>query len=134
VRRFDAFGFVKSIKLAYNAPLNNNDYSARNNNNKSNRRDDSDSDDNDVYYETNTKSKNKNEQDYFQWYAISVPSVEPNDSVKVRFFNGPVSLDDLSGFNNTGNICECFRLIRLELSTCRVIFILFFKVYGLRKK
>ena len=111
MRRFDSFGFVKSIKIAYNAPLNNNDYSARNNN-TNNRRGDSDSDDNDVYYETNTKNKSKNgknnEQDLFQWYAISVPSVESNDSVKVRFFNAPISLDDLTGFNNTGNICEFF--------------------------
>jgi hypothetical protein len=147
VRRFDSFGLIKSIKIAYSTPsvqINNIDHRSKknntNNNNKHayrnsnhNNNDSDDSDENDVYIagkspvkarsSSRTKfhrdgsidrnnnrnsSQSKQQTDaiqHFQWYAMSVPSVDSSFSVKVRFLNGPTDLKNLVGFNNTGNIC-----------------------------
>ncbi len=53
----------------------------------------------------------------FQWYEISVPSVDSDEIVKARFFNGPISLNDMVGFNNTGNICTRIFLVFINLPT-----------------
>jgi hypothetical protein len=47
---------------------------------------------------------------------MSVPSIEPDEFVKVRFYNGPVSLNDMIGFNNTGNICKIKFMCVLKFS------------------
>jgi len=54
-----------------------------------------------------SKSK-KNTPDpasFYEWFNISVPNIETIDSIKVRFYKGPVGLKEVAGFNNTGNIC-----------------------------
>lgn len=43
--------------------------------------------------------------DEYEWFSISVPTIESMDSVKVRFYKGPIGLKEMVGFNNTGNVC-----------------------------
>ena len=119
---------IKSIKIAYIGSVNsytNNESRLRNTNRqhtyRNNREEEDDSDENDVYYAGKPKrssSKSKyhakndknqqisNENELFQWYSVSVPSVDPSFSVKARFLNSPTNLNNLVGFNNTGNICN----------------------------
>lgn len=128
IRRFDSFGLIKSIKIAYTGSGGNTSGDARHRNTnrhtyRNNQNNDDDSDENDVYYasksrcsSSRTKYQNNsesharnnrvsNENDQFQWYSMSVPSVDSSFSVKARFLNGPTDLNNLTGFNNTGNIC-----------------------------
>ena len=123
VRRFDAFGFVKCVKIAYtNTPLNNNYLSdgPQRSSRYSNKRldDDDDDDDVDIQYSksmvsrrakagsvTTPRRSTETKGVEYQWFNLSVPSVDPNANVKVRFTNGNISLNDLAGFNNTGNVC-----------------------------
>jgi hypothetical protein len=100
VRRFDSFGFVKSVKIAYN-----NDLASRSGTSlgrstpraTKNRYEDDDDDDIQVMksgssgdgslssraskYSPNSKSNGK---ETFQWYSMSIPSIDPRESVKVR--------------------------------------------------
>lgn len=124
-RRFNSFGFIKSVKIAYNDDKedgldhNNNNATSNYRNSRCDTSEDDDDND-DVCFsskpKTNTKmtsekridfyKKNKKrEPNNFQWYEISVPSIDPDECVKARFYNGPISLNDMVGFNNTGNIC-----------------------------
>ena len=126
VRRFDAFGFVKSVKIAYtNAPLNPVDgppqRSSRYGGPKRQSGDSGDDDDDvDVQYGKNLSPRRAKASSVitprrsgagtesgidYQWFNVSVPSVDSNANVKVRFTNGNISLNDLAGFNNTGNVC-----------------------------
>jgi hypothetical protein len=52
------------------------------------------------------RSEKIDEEDYFEWHQITVPSINENEGVRVRFYKGPISLDELGGFDNTGNVCE----------------------------
>jgi hypothetical protein len=129
VRRFDSFGLIKSIKIAYTGGAANvSDVRNKNTNNRhtyrNNQHDDDDSDENDVYYASKSKrsssrtkyqnqsesharnNRTSNQNEPFQWYSMSVPSVDSGFSVKARFLNGPTDLNNLTGFNNTGNICK----------------------------
>ena len=139
VRRFNSFGLIKSIKIAYvdqsnsrNGYNNNHHQQHDLNNNYKNRYDQTDSDaddDDDICVSNKSRSSSKltkpskvnnyrqqqidhksNHQPY-QWYEISVPSIDPDEFVKCRFYNGPVSLNDMIGFNNTGNICKLLILL-----------------------
>jgi len=40
----------------------------------------------------------------FQWQLISVPSISKH-CVKARFYKGPLTFEEMTGFDNTGNIC-----------------------------
>jgi hypothetical protein len=135
IRRFDSFGLIKSIKIAYTgSATNHGDARNRNTNNRhtyrSNQNDDDDSDENDVYYASKTKrsssrtkyQNNHNENssrnnrvssdnEPYQWYSMSVPSVDSSFSVKARFLNAPTDVNNLAGFNNTGNICKRIKLL-----------------------
>jgi len=126
VRRFNSFGLIKSVKIAYiDQSQSRNGYNHQYdlNNNYKNRYNETDSDDDDddicVSNKSNSSSSklgkiktNNNHQvaqklnQPYQWYEISVPSIDTDEFVKVRFYNGPVSLNDMIGFNNTGNICK----------------------------
>ncbi len=126
VRRFNSFGLIKSVKIAYvDQSHNQNGYNRHydSNNNYKNRYNETDSDDDDddicVSNKSNSSSsrlgklkannhhqKTQKQNQPYQWYEISVPSIDPDEFVKVRFYNGPVSLNDMIGFNNTGNICK----------------------------
>lgn len=119
VRRFDSFGFLQSIKIdnstmniPYSKPhvkgaSNHRFYNSNNIKNTNYVVDDTDSDDEDVCV-SNKDKKNKSDvstdAEHYEWYDISLPSVDM-DSVKVRFYNGPIGLKDMMGFNNTGNVC-----------------------------
>lgn len=119
VRRFDSFGFVKCIQVPHTVKNSNlkKNYSNKNpngsshryyNSNKKGGIDDvnSDSDDDeDVCVGADKTSKNQESAENYEWYNISVPSIESMDSVKVRFYKGPIGLKEMSGFNNTGNVC-----------------------------
>jgi len=50
-------------------------------------------------------SSEKLDPEFYEWFTISVPTIESTDSVKVRFYKGPIGLKDMMGFNNTGNVC-----------------------------
>ena len=120
VRRFDAFGFVKCVKMAYTnaTPLNAVVDGPQRSSRYGKRRDDSDDDDDvDVQYGKSLSSRRqakagsvagtprRSENVDYQWFNVSVPSVDASANVKVRFTNGNISLTDLAGFNNTGNVC-----------------------------
>jgi len=129
VRRFDSFGFVKCVKVAYNTSVNSNNtvyqkHSDKhihrvkpnlNNQNKyySNNNDIQDAntsdDDDDICVCADEKSANSSSRlgqvDEYEWFSISVPTIESMDSVKVRFYKGPIGLKEMVGFNNTGNVC-----------------------------
>lgn len=71
--------------------------------------DDSDNDDICVSKTTDrsvksTASGGADLEDY-EWFNISVPNIDDMDSVKVRFYKGPIGLKEMIGFNNTGNVC-----------------------------
>lgn len=51
------------------------------------------------------QSEKIDEEDFFEWHQITVPSINENEGVRVRFYKGPISLDELGGFDNTGNVC-----------------------------
>ena len=53
------------------------------------------------------QSEKIEDEDYFEWHQITVPSINENEGVRVRFYKGPISLDELGGFDNTGNVCKC---------------------------
>ncbi|CAF0919593.1 unnamed protein product, partial [Brachionus calyciflorus] len=86
IRRFNSFGFIKCVKQAYNN-------SSRLNYNRG----DSD-DDEEIVVKKNT-SKN------YEWYSVSIPSIDPRQTISVRFYESTFNVKDLVGFNNTGNIC-----------------------------
>ena len=143
MRKFDSFGFIKSIKIAYTGPIHNNDSKTKNNTTTKYRHNynEDDSDDNDVYYTSKSKSRSSSKTRYqsdsnnnhisrntargdgsgglsggttnnlYEWFAISVPSVDSSFCVKARFLNAPTELNNLAGFNNTGNICKLFMTI-----------------------
>lgn len=118
VRRFDSFGFLRSVKVQ-NSDVNTTSYKPQTKSNNNHRFynsnnvkstnyvvDDTDSDDEDVCVSNKDKSKTNTSKDSenYEWYDISLPSVDM-DSVKVRFYSGPIGLKDMMGFNNTGNVC-----------------------------
>lgn len=129
VRRFDSFGFIKCVKVAYNKNTNTdsipdsrahekNKHNSKHNHQKmyhtqSIQLNDSDSDDDDICVASRPPNKNKNnrvsESDAaYEWFNISIPNVNVEtelDSVKVRFYKSPIGLKDMMGFNNTGNVC-----------------------------
>ena len=100
-RRFNSFGFIKSVKIAYNDDKedgldhNNNNATSNYRNSRCDTSEDDDDND-DVCFsskpKTNTKmtsekridfyKKNKKrEPNNFQWYEISVPSIDPDESL-----------------------------------------------------
>jgi hypothetical protein len=96
VRRFDSFGFLKSVKIAYSNDVTNRaGTSMGGRSTPSTRRYDVDDDD-DVQisrsgdggsssrvHNGNGKASSKGKET-FQWYNISIPSAQPKESVKVR--------------------------------------------------
>ncbi|RNA34385.1 calmodulin-lysine N-methyltransferase [Brachionus plicatilis] len=81
IRRFNSFGFIKCVKEAYNSSRLKTDR-----------------------YEQDEDLVVKNKKNY-EWYSVAIPSIDPRISLNVRFYNSSVNLNDLTGFNNTGNIC-----------------------------
>ena len=53
------------------------------------------------------------EEDFYEWFNITVPSINENEGVKVRFYKGPLSLEELGGFDNTGNVCKFVKRTRI---------------------
>ena len=125
MRRFDSYGFINCVKIAYKSShvYNNNNnhhkYFKETDNNKDS---DDEDDDADICYKiskssiSNNNNNNKhrvreNSSDHedsncYEWFNVTVPSLLPtHNSIKVRFYNDHVDLKDLVGFNNTGNIC-----------------------------
>lgn len=126
VRRFDSFGFIKCVKIAYDPSLNAkySKYHAKGSNShrfySSNAKNsnfevdvsESDDDDDDVCIDRAVVKSNKGnhsqkntDAENFEWFNISVPTIDAMDLIKVRFYKGPIGLNDLMGFNNTGNVC-----------------------------
>jgi len=52
-----------------------------------------------------SKANRSENDDHFEWFQLSIPSLNSKEFVKARFYSGPFDLKDLMGFNNTGNIC-----------------------------
>lgn len=81
MRRFNSFGFVKCVKEAYNSSRLKTDR-----------------------FEEDEDLVIKNKKNY-EWFSATIPSIDPRLSINVRFYNSSIKLNDLTGFNNTGNIC-----------------------------
>jgi len=128
VRRFDSFGLIHCVKIAYISSNSTSNNSKQNNSNKYYKdstdkhnyanQNDSDDDDDDICYKVSKTSLTPNKhrvrdnlsdqenEDYYEWFNVSVPSLlSANNFIKVRFYNAHIGLKDLVGFNNTGNIC-----------------------------
>jgi hypothetical protein len=106
VRRFDSFGFIKCIKVAYSdSPASRNPSNSKPRSQKYyTKNNEWDEDDDDDICVSNEQTDKSESEDY-EWFSISVPTIESMDSVKVRFYKGPIGLKDMMGFNNTGNVC-----------------------------
>jgi calmodulin-lysine N-methyltransferase len=47
---------------------------------------------------------NDRDDESFEWKSISLP-ILTDQSVKARFYRGPITLEEMTGFDNTGNVC-----------------------------
>jgi len=132
VRRFDSYGFINCVKIAYKSSrvYTNNSHHKYFKGTDNNKDSDDEDDDADICYKiskssisNNNNNNNKhrvreNSSDHedsncYEWFNVTVPSLVPtNNSIKVRFYNDHIDLKDLVGFNNTGNICMrmCFQI------------------------
>lgn len=109
--RYHSFGFVKLIKFAYRDDHDDEDEddddedviqtsrssrsdssSIRHHQNKS-RNDDDDEDDED------------DEEAVDCWYSVRIPKLKSNNELNIRIKENKLTLNDLTGFNNTGNVC-----------------------------
>jgi len=109
VRRFDSFGLIHCVKIAYISSNSTSNNSKQNNSNKyykdstdkhnyANQNDsDSDDDDDDICYKVSKTSLTPNKhrvrdnlsdqenEDYYEWFNVSVPSLlSANNFIKVR--------------------------------------------------
>ncbi len=132
MRRFDSYGFINCVKIAYKSSrvYTNNSHHKYFKGTDNNKDSDDEDDDADICYKiskssisNNNNNNNKhrvreNSSDHedsncYEWFNVTVPSLVPtNNSIKVRFYNDHIDLKDLVGFNNTGNICMrmCFQI------------------------
>ena len=90
VRRFDAYGFVKLVKIAYsgsgadNKEVKNGKKFSRNVN------DDDDDEDYEEVGHDKTKPRSRASSRHpvegvYDWYSVSIPSIDPRDSVTIRY-------------------------------------------------
>ena len=102
-RRFESFGFIKSVRLVYDELINNNNNNNNNephvkNKNKTKSAakkagdddddEDDENDDADVFMSASAISYNQKARagkDAFQWFLISVPAISAECSVKARY-------------------------------------------------
>jgi hypothetical protein len=112
VRRFDSFGFIHCVKIAYISSNSTSNHSKQNGNkyykdstdkhNYANQDDsDLDDDDDDICYKVSKTSLTNNNkhrvrdnlsdqdnEDYYEWFNVSVPSLlSANHFIKVRYLN-----------------------------------------------
>jgi hypothetical protein len=64
-KRFETFGFIRFIKIAYSSSLNNNDYKISNLNNKN-------------------ILKEDHQKDNTEWFNMNMPLLDLDDSIRIR--------------------------------------------------